>query len=200
MIEGGYWQQAHAATATKQKHEASRADMQVHDKKAPPQAACYGLAAFALIALRSRWESFAAWPWLTLRQLLASRLAVLSGNCSVPVRGTQATALADIFSRFVPTVESSTIFGDVTLGARCIDDLGVPTDQSTVTTLYVHVEVRVRGRKLAEHGDPGSAKWQTTPARVEVDVEHLVETIRQKPKVDSRVQVDCRRVRTTSHC
>ncbi|CAE7687461.1 hypothetical protein AK812_SmicGene15570 [Symbiodinium microadriaticum] len=145
MIEGGYWQQAHAATATKQKHEASRADMQVHDKKAPPQAACYGLAAFALIALRSRWESFAAWPWLTLRQLLASRLAVLSGNCSVPVRGTQ-----------------------------------VPTDQSTVTTLYVHVEVRVRGRKLAEHGDPGSAKWQTTPARVEVDVEHLVETIRQK--------------------
>eukprot|EP00439_Symbiodinium_sp_Y106_P032026 s2009_g3.t2 len=90
-----------------------------------------------------------------------------------------ATALADIFSRFVPTVESSTIFGDVTFGACCIDDLGasalgvdflihyghsciVPTDQTTVTTLYVHVEV-------------------------EVDVEHLVDTIRHNFAPDKRL-------------
>ncbi|CAE7725781.1 Dph1 [Symbiodinium pilosum] len=90
-----------------------------------------------------------------------------------------ATALADIFSRFVPTAESSTIFGDVTFGACCIDDLGasalgvdflihyghsciVPTDQTTVTTLYVHVEV-------------------------EVDVEHLVDTVRHNFTPDKRL-------------
>lgn len=81
-----------------------------------------------------------------------------------------ATVLADIFMRFVPSVETSTILGDMTFGACCIDDLGaravgvdflihyghsciVPTDQTTVQTLYVHVEV-------------------------DVDVEHLVETVR----------------------
>lgn len=81
-----------------------------------------------------------------------------------------ATALADIFCTFVPSVESATIFGEANFGACCIDDLGaralgvdflihyghsclVPTDQTTVTTLYAHVEV-------------------------EVDVEHLVDTVR----------------------
>lgn len=81
-----------------------------------------------------------------------------------------ATALADIFCSFVPSVESATIFGEANFGACCIDDLGaralgvdflihyghsclVPTDQTTVTTLYCHVEV-------------------------EVDVEHLVDTVR----------------------
>eukprot|EP00930_Biecheleria_cincta_P082547 TRINITY_DN72260_c0_g1_i1.p1 TRINITY_DN72260_c0_g1~~TRINITY_DN72260_c0_g1_i1.p1 ORF type:complete len:499 (+),score=81.92 TRINITY_DN72260_c0_g1_i1:26-1498(+) len=80
-----------------------------------------------------------------------------------------ATGLADILSSFVPSVESTTIMGDVTFGACCIDDLGacalgvdylvhyghsciVPTDQTTVVTHYVHVEV-------------------------EVDVEHLVDTV-----------------------
>eukprot|EP00931_Biecheleriopsis_adriatica_P078360 TRINITY_DN51814_c0_g1_i1.p1 TRINITY_DN51814_c0_g1~~TRINITY_DN51814_c0_g1_i1.p1 ORF type:complete len:501 (-),score=93.38 TRINITY_DN51814_c0_g1_i1:43-1506(-) len=80
-----------------------------------------------------------------------------------------ATALSDILTSFVQSVETTTILGDVTFGACCIDDLGahalgvdflvhyghsciVPTDQTTVTTLYVHVEV-------------------------EVDVEHLVETV-----------------------
>jgi len=90
-----------------------------------------------------------------------------------------ATTLADIFSSFVDTVETSTILGDVTFGACCIDDLGaralgvdllvhyghsciVPTDQTTVSTLYVHVEV-------------------------EVDVEHLVDTVRHNFGPDKRL-------------
>lgn len=81
-----------------------------------------------------------------------------------------ATAVADIIRRFVPSVQTTTIMGDVTFGACCIDDLGaravgvdflvhyghsciVPTDQTTVSTLYVHVGV-------------------------EIDVAHLVETTR----------------------
>merc|ERR1711959_772440 len=64
---------------------------------------------------------------------------------------------------------AATIFGDVSFGACCIDDLAsralgmdflvhyghsciVPVDQTTVTMLYVHVEVRI-------------------------DVDHLVETV-----------------------
>jgi len=81
-----------------------------------------------------------------------------------------AVTLADILRRFAPSVETTTIFGEATFGACCIDDLAaralgvdflvhyghsciVPTDQTTVTTLYVHVEVRI-------------------------DVPHLVETVR----------------------
>lgn len=80
-----------------------------------------------------------------------------------------ATALADILRRFVPSVEAATIFGDVSFGACCVDDLAsralgidflvhyghsclVPVDQTTVTMLYVHVEIRI-------------------------DVDHLVETV-----------------------
>ncbi|CAK9003027.1 unnamed protein product [Durusdinium trenchii] len=90
-----------------------------------------------------------------------------------------ATALADLFSTFVPSVESTTIFGEANFGACCIDDLGatalgvdflihyghsclVPTDQTTVTTLYVHVEV-------------------------EVDVAHLVDTVRHNFMPDKRL-------------
>lgn len=81
-----------------------------------------------------------------------------------------ALGLADIITTFAPNVETTTIMGDVTFGACCIDDLGaravgvdfivhyghsciVPTDQTVVSTLYIHVEV-------------------------EIDVEHLVETVR----------------------
>jgi len=81
-----------------------------------------------------------------------------------------ALTLADLFRNFVPCLETTTIMGDVTFGACCIDDLGaravgvdflvhyghsciVPTDQTTVSTLYVHVEV-------------------------DIDVPHLVETVR----------------------
>lgn len=80
-----------------------------------------------------------------------------------------AMALADIFRRFVPSVQAATILGDVTFGACCIDDLAsqalgmdflvhyghsciVPVDQTTVTMLYIHVEI-------------------------EIDVTHLVETV-----------------------
>mmetsp|Transcript_68222 Transcript_68222/g.134816 ORF Transcript_68222/g.134816 Transcript_68222/m.134816 type:complete len:522 (-) Transcript_68222:21-1586(-) len=90
-----------------------------------------------------------------------------------------ATRLADIFRRFAPSVESTTILGDQTFGACCIDDLAaralgvdllvhyghsciVPTDQTTVTTLYVHVEVSV-------------------------DVAHLVDTIRLNFAPDKRL-------------
>lgn len=90
-----------------------------------------------------------------------------------------ATKLADILRRFAPCVESTTLLGDVTFGACCIDDLAaralgvdllvhyghsciVPTDQTTVATLYVHVEV-------------------------EVDVEHLVETVRHNFAPESRL-------------
>eukprot|EP00443_Scrippsiella_acuminata_P008787 CAMPEP_0115270594 /NCGR_PEP_ID=MMETSP0270-20121206/53651_1 /TAXON_ID=71861 /ORGANISM="Scrippsiella trochoidea, Strain CCMP3099" /LENGTH=506 /DNA_ID=CAMNT_0002686901 /DNA_START=86 /DNA_END=1606 /DNA_ORIENTATION=- len=90
-----------------------------------------------------------------------------------------ALVLADIFSRFVPTMETTTILGDVTFGACCIDDLGaravgvdflvhyghsciVPTDQTTVSTLYVHVEV-------------------------EIDAHHLVETVRLNFSPDKRL-------------
>jgi len=89
------------------------------------------------------------------------------------------TVLADLFQRFVPTVEAATILGDVTFGACCIDDLAsralgmdflvhyghsciVPVDQTTVTMLYVHVEIQV-------------------------DVEHLVETIRLNFAPESRL-------------
>jgi len=71
-----------------------------------------------------------------------------------------ATILADLFRRFVPSLEAATILGDVTFGACCIDDLAsralgmdflvhyghsciVPVDQTTVTMLYVHVEVQI---------------------------------------------------------
>jgi len=80
------------------------------------------------------------------------------------------TDLADIFMRFVPSVQTATILGDVTFGACCIEDLAcqavdvdflvhyghsciVPTDQTAISMLYIHVEVQV-------------------------DVEHLVETVR----------------------
>ncbi|CAJ1446552.1 unnamed protein product [Effrenium voratum] len=78
-----------------------------------------------------------------------------------------ATALADILCNFAPSVQTATIFGDVTFGACCIDDLGasalgvdflihyghsciVPTDQTTVTTLYIHVEVEVNVDHLVD--------------------------------------------------
>eukprot|EP00928_Gymnodinium_smaydae_P089864 TRINITY_DN73753_c0_g1_i1.p1 TRINITY_DN73753_c0_g1~~TRINITY_DN73753_c0_g1_i1.p1 ORF type:complete len:523 (+),score=119.85 TRINITY_DN73753_c0_g1_i1:54-1571(+) len=78
-----------------------------------------------------------------------------------------ATVLADIFRTFVPSVQTCTILGDVTFGACCIDDLGgqsvgveflvhyghsclVPTDQTTLTTLYVHVTVTVNVPHLVE--------------------------------------------------
>jgi len=78
-----------------------------------------------------------------------------------------ATALADIIRRFAPSVEATTIMGDVTFGACCIDDLAaralgidflvhyghsciVPTDQTAVTTFYVHVEVEVNVGHLVE--------------------------------------------------
>lgn len=81
-----------------------------------------------------------------------------------------ATALADIFRLYVPTLQRTTIFGEVSYGACCVDDLGskavgvdvlvhyghsciVPTDQTTVTTFYVHLEIAI-------------------------DVEHLVETVK----------------------
>lgn len=90
-----------------------------------------------------------------------------------------ATILADIFRRFVPSLETATILGDVTFGACCIDDLAsralgmdflvhyghsciVPVDQTTVTMLYVHVEVQI-------------------------DVDHLVETVRLNFAPDQRL-------------
>lgn len=92
-----------------------------------------------------------------------------------------ATTLADICKRFAPGVEAVTILGDVTFGACCIDDLGaralgcdmlvhyghsciVPTDQTTVTTLYVHVEV-------------------------DVDIDHLVATVRHNFSASTRVNL-----------
>mmetsp|Transcript_4648 Transcript_4648/g.10023 ORF Transcript_4648/g.10023 Transcript_4648/m.10023 type:complete len:500 (-) Transcript_4648:48-1547(-) len=90
-----------------------------------------------------------------------------------------ALTLADLFRRFVPTMEYTTIMGDVTFGACCIDDLGaravgvdflvhyghsciVPTDQTTVATLYIHVEV-------------------------DIDVAHLVETVRLNFTPDKKI-------------
>eukprot|EP00933_Yihiella_yeosuensis_P044273 TRINITY_DN39373_c0_g1_i1.p1 TRINITY_DN39373_c0_g1~~TRINITY_DN39373_c0_g1_i1.p1 ORF type:complete len:497 (-),score=94.02 TRINITY_DN39373_c0_g1_i1:495-1985(-) len=90
-----------------------------------------------------------------------------------------ATSVSDILRAFVPTLESATVFGDVTFGACCIDDLGaaalgvdmlvhyghsciVPTDQTTVTTLYIHVEV-------------------------EIDVEHLVDTVLHNFGAEKRI-------------
>mmetsp|Transcript_28687 Transcript_28687/g.82061 ORF Transcript_28687/g.82061 Transcript_28687/m.82061 type:complete len:355 (+) Transcript_28687:324-1388(+) len=90
-----------------------------------------------------------------------------------------ATRLADLVRRFAPTVESTTVLGDVTFGACCIDDLAaralgvdflvhyghsciVPTDQTTVATLYVHVEVQV-------------------------DVAHLVETVRHNFSAQKKI-------------
>lgn len=90
-----------------------------------------------------------------------------------------ATALADIFRDFVPSVETTTILGDVTFGACCIEDLScqavgvdflvhyghsclVPTDQTTLNTLYIHVEI-------------------------DVNVAHLVETVRLNFTADKRI-------------
>jgi len=81
--------------------------------------------------------------------------------------------------QFAPSVESTTILGDQTFGACCIDDLAaralgvdllvhyghtclVPTDQTTVATLYVHVEVSL-------------------------DVAHLVATVRHNFSPDKRL-------------
>jgi 2-(3-amino-3-carboxypropyl)histidine synthase len=78
-----------------------------------------------------------------------------------------ATALADIFQNFVASVETTTILGDVTFGACCIDDLAsqalgmdflvhyghsciVPVDQTAVTMLYIHVEVKFDVTHLVE--------------------------------------------------
>lgn len=90
-----------------------------------------------------------------------------------------AMALADIFRRFVPSVEAATILGDVTFGACCIDDLAsqalgmdflvhyghsciVPVDQTTVTMLYIHVEIKI-------------------------DVAHLIETVRLNFSPDDKL-------------
>lgn len=78
-----------------------------------------------------------------------------------------ATTLAEIFRRFVDSVQTATIMGDVTFGACCIDDLGaqavgvdclihyghsclVPTDQTTLTTFYVLVEININVAHLVE--------------------------------------------------
>lgn len=90
-----------------------------------------------------------------------------------------ATALADILRMFVPTLLSVTIFGEVSYGACCVDDLAskavgidvlihyghsciVPVDQTTITTFYIHVTIKL-------------------------DVQHLVETIQLNFSPDDRI-------------
>lgn len=75
--------------------------------------------------------------------------------------------LGEIFKHFCPTVKAVTVLADATFGACCIDDLTcrslgtdflihyghsclVPTDQTTVQTLYIHVTVHVDTAHLVE--------------------------------------------------